>query len=120
MRTYYVYILASKSHRLYVGVTNSIDRRLYEHKSGGSNFTARYRINRLVYFETRPHPMQAIRREKAIKRMSRAEKIALIEATNPHWKDLAEDWFDPPDPAVPNPTEVEQQQIPRRAKRGEG
>ena len=90
MRQYFVYILASKSHRLYVGVTNNLERRLYEHRAGWSDFTARYRINRLVYFETRPHPMQAIGREKALKHLSRAEKIALIEAGNPHWKDLAE------------------------------
>jgi putative endonuclease len=98
MLQFFVYILASKSHRLYVGVTNNIERRLYEHRVGWSDFTARYRINRLVYYETRPHPMQAIRREKAIKHLSRAEKIALIEARNPRWKDLAEGWFDPPDP----------------------
>jgi putative endonuclease len=99
MRQFFVYILASKSHRLYVGVTNNLERRLWEHRAGWSSFTARYRINRLVYWETRPHPMQAIRREKAIKHLSRAEKIALIEATNPRWKDLADGWFDPPNPA---------------------
>ena len=97
VRQFFVYILASKSHRVYVGVTNNLERRLYEHRAGWSEFTARYRINRLVYVETRPHPMQAIRREKAIKHLSRAEKINLIETNNPRWKDLAAGWFDPPD-----------------------
>ena len=103
VRQYFVYILASKSHRLYIGVTNNLARRLFEHRSGWSYFTSRYRINRLVYHETRPHPMQAIRREKAIKRMSRAEKTTLIEAANPKWKDLAADWFDPPDTQYTEP-----------------
>jgi len=101
MRQFFIYILASKSHRLYVGVTNNIERRIYEHRDGRSHFTARYHIDRLVYFETRPHPMQAIRREKAIKRLTRAEKISLIERTNPHWNDLADRWLDRPLPANP-------------------
>ena len=96
MRQYYVYILASKSRRLYVGVTNDVVRRVYQHKAQWGDFTARYRIDELVYYETRPHPMQAIRREKQIKRMSRDQKIALIESCNPCWGDLARDWFDPP------------------------
>ena len=76
MRQFFIYILASKSHRLYVGVTNNIERRTYEHRAGWSEFTGRYRIDRLVYFETSSHPTQAIRREKAIKRLSRAQKSA--------------------------------------------
>jgi putative endonuclease len=96
MREFHVYILASKSHRLYVGVTNDVVRRVYEHKNGWALFTARYRIDQLVYYETQRHPMQAIRREKQIKRLSRAQKMELIESGNPCWVDLAHDWFDPP------------------------
>jgi putative endonuclease len=99
MRQYFVYILASHSRTLYVGVTNNLRRRLSEHRHGRSNFTARYSIHRLVYFETRPKPMQAIRREKRLKKLPRAQKIALIEVANPWWDDLAEGWFDPPPPS---------------------
>ena len=94
-----VYILSSHSHRLYVGVTNNLERRLYEHVQRCSTFTARYNINRLVYFETLGPPMSAIRREKAIKRMPRRQKIAMIESKNPYWIDLAAGWFDPPKPS---------------------
>lgn len=93
MRQFHVYILASKSRRLYVGVTNDLVRRVYQHLTGSGDFTSRYRINRLVYFEEFGHPMQAIRREKAIKRMLRREKIEMIEKTNPAWNDLAAAWF---------------------------
>jgi putative endonuclease len=98
VRQFYVYILASKSHRLYVGVTNDIVRRMYEHVTGSSNFTARYRVKRLVYFEELSTPIAAIRREKRLKAMLRAKKIALIEAKNPAWDDLAADWFEGPSP----------------------
>jgi putative endonuclease len=98
MKMFYVYILASHSRRLYVGMTNDLARRAWEHTRGWSNFTARYRVHRLVYVEFRPHPMQAIRREKQIKRLSRAQRVALIEKHNPMWLDLADGWFDhPPD-----------------------
>jgi putative endonuclease len=59
-------------------------------------FTARYRINRLVYFETYAEPVQAITREKRLKGLLRSKKIALIEGSNPHWRDLAEGWFESP------------------------
>lgn len=85
---------AVKSRRLYVGVTNNLERRLYQHRIGDVTFTSRYRINRLVYYEIFPHPMSAIQREKAIKGFRRAKKIALIEACNPLWQDLAAGWFD--------------------------
>src|SRR5205823_608711 len=93
VRQFFVYILASKSRRLYVGVTNDLARRVYSHRAGFSRFTARYRIIRLVHFETIPHPMQAIAREKQIKGWLRWKKIALIESKNPAWDDLAEGWF---------------------------
>jgi putative endonuclease len=76
-----------------VGVTNNLERRVFEHVHGWSDFTARYRIHRLVYFEVLRHPMTAIKREKEIKGWSRAKRIALVETLNSTWKDLAKDWF---------------------------
>ena len=96
MRQYYTYILASHSRRLYVGMTNDLVKRMYYHRSATDSFAKRYRTLRLVYFEVHRHPMNAITREKRIKRWLRSKKIALIEATNPAWDDLAEGWLDPP------------------------
>ena len=93
MREYYVYILASASKRLYVGATNNLVRRLWQHRSGcGSEFAARYRIVALVHYETTGNPYSAISREKQIKGWRREKKIALIESRNPDWRDLAKDW----------------------------
>jgi len=92
----YVYILANKSRQLYVGVTNHIERRIYEHLTGSCNFTSRYRITRLVYVESVGTPIAAIRREKRIKAMVRSKKVALIELENPAWDDLADGWFELP------------------------
>ena len=94
MRQFFVYILASKSRRLYVGVTNNLERRLYEHLSGDVGFTARYRIHRLVYFETTGDALAAIAREKQMKGWVRSKKIALVESINPLWNDLSEPWLD--------------------------
>ena len=89
-RIYYVYILANRSRTLYTGVTNDLTRRLYQHRSGLiSGFTSRYAIHRLVHVETATNPVDAITREKQIKRWTRAKKVALIEATNPEWLDLS-------------------------------
>jgi putative endonuclease len=96
MRRYYTYIVASKSRCLYVGVTNNLERRMYEHVAGWSEFTARYHITRLVYYEIFPHPMQAIHREKRLKKLLRAEKVRLITEANPLWVDLADGWFGHP------------------------
>lgn len=94
-RTFTIYILASLSRRLYVGVTNDLVRRLYEHRTSISpSFTARYRINRLVYFEQTANARSAIQRETQIKGWSREKKLALIESTNAAWLDLSKDWFD--------------------------
>jgi putative endonuclease len=94
VRSYYVYILASRTRVLYVGVTNNLQRRVYQHRTGtASQFTARYRTTRLVYCEETPDIPDAITREKQIKGWTRAKKIALIEADNPQWIDLAGDWF---------------------------
>lgn len=93
MREYYVYILASDNKRLYVGVTNNLTRRLWQHRSGcGSAFALRYRIKSLVYFEATGNAHTAISREKQIKSWRRDKKTALIEAQNPDWRDLATDW----------------------------
>ena len=92
-KCYYVYILASKSRALYVGVTNDLARRVYEHKHKRvPGFTSHYNIDRLVHYEMGQDIEAAILREKEIKRWRRAKKIALIEATNPSWRDLSEDW----------------------------
>jgi putative endonuclease len=94
--TYWVYILASKPHgTLYIGVTNSLERRVWQHRSGTTaGFTCTYGVNRLVYFEDFRGAENAIAREKQLKGWLRAKKIALIEKENPLWKDLAEGWFE--------------------------
>jgi putative endonuclease len=95
LRTFYVYILANRSRTLYTGVTNDLEHRVRQHKAGaGSEFTSRYHITRLVYYEAFTDVRQAIEWEKRIKGWTRAKKVALIEERNPHWKDLAEDWFE--------------------------
>ena len=92
---YFVYILASKSRRLYVGVTNDLERRIYEHKKKlADGFTQMYKIDRLVHFEETSDALAAIEREKQIKGMLRVKKIALIESGNPTWEDLSEGWYE--------------------------
>ena len=93
MRQFYVYILASRSRRLYVGVTNNLLVRLARHRDGECTFTARYRISRLVYFECTANVMGAIAREKQIKAWRRAKRVALVERSNPAWDDLAPAWL---------------------------
>jgi putative endonuclease len=96
-RTFTVYILASQSHRLYVGMTGDLVRRLGDHRSAIlPSFTSRYRINQLVYFEDMADAKSAIQRETEIKGWSREKKVQLIESTNAGWLDLSADWFDPP------------------------
>jgi len=91
---YFVYILASKSRRLYTGVTNDLERRTYEHKQKlADGFTKMYKIDRLVFFEETSDVRVAIEREKQIKGLLRAKKIALIESINPTWEDLSEAWY---------------------------
>jgi putative endonuclease len=88
-RSYYVYMMASPSQTLYTGVTNDLERRVAEHKSGTGQFTSRYRVTELVYFEEFRYIDAAIEREKQIKGLLRKKKIALVEAMNPTWKDLS-------------------------------
>ena len=93
MKQYYVYIMTNRSGTLYIGVTNNLERSVYEHKQKlVPGFTSRYNINRLVYFETTSNINSAIAREKQIKGWLRSKKLALTETTNPQWRDLSEDW----------------------------
>ena len=93
MHEYYVYIMTNRSGTLYTGVTNDLQRRVWEHGQGmGSEFTTKYRINRLIYYETYTDVRDAIAREKQIKGWRRAKKTALIATMNPEWRDLSEDW----------------------------
>ncbi|MBV8505262.1 MAG: GIY-YIG nuclease family protein [Alphaproteobacteria bacterium] len=87
---FYVYLLASKPYgTLYIGVTSDLAKRVYEHKSKAvPGFTARYGIDRLVWFEAHASVEAAIRREKQIKEWKREWKFNLIERDNPHWIDL--------------------------------
>jgi len=95
VKQYYVYIMANRSRTLYTGVTNDLERRVYEHKQGiGSRFTSKYRIKHLVYCESCANAQDAITREKQIKGWLRAKKIALIESANPQWKDLSAGWYE--------------------------
>ncbi len=90
MTTYYVYMMASRSGTLYVGVTNDLIRRVFEHKHGLlKGFTSKYRVTRLVYFEDTAEVGAAIAREKELKGWLRAKKIALVETVNPGWRDLS-------------------------------
>ena len=94
-RTYYVYILASKRNgTLYIGVTNNLGRRVYQHRMGmAEGFTKRYNVHRLVYYETTCDVRFAIGREKRMKKWKRSWKIELIESVNPEWKDLYNDFI---------------------------
>jgi putative endonuclease len=95
MQRYYVYIMASKSRVLYVGITNDVRRRVWEHKKDANpGFTSNYRIHRLVYFESFKYVGNAIAREKRIKGWLREKKVALIRSVNPTWEDLSAAWFD--------------------------
>ena len=90
---YFVYILTNKTNvTLYTGITNNLERRLWEHKTHAdpNSFTAKYNVNKLVYFEMTPSAEGAIAREKQIKSWSRKKKNQLIEQKNPNWNDLWE------------------------------
>jgi putative endonuclease len=90
---YWVYIVASLHGTLYIGITNNLERRMREHKSGEfEGFASKYHCNRLVYWESFDDVQRAIGREKQLKRWRREKKAALIELMNPRWQDLAEKW----------------------------
>jgi putative endonuclease len=94
-KQYCVYIMTNHHNNvLYTGVTNDLQRRVLEHKSGkGSTFTSKYQINKLVYFECGEDIHAAVYREKQIKAGSRQKKIDLVNSMNPEWKDLYEEYF---------------------------
>ncbi len=89
-REYFVYILTNGRHTvLYTGVTSKLIQRIHQHRThAAQGFTARYNVEKLVYFERHDHPDSAIAREKQLKVGSRARKAALINAANPEWRDL--------------------------------
>ena len=103
MRDYYVYVMTNASHTLYVGVTNSLQRRVWERKHRAlPGFTSRYRIDRLVYYETTTSRESAIAREKQLKGWLRRKKINLIRSANPGWEDLSDAWTIEAAPATPS------------------
>ncbi len=92
-RQYYVYILTNRTGNLYVGVTNNLERRMYEHKSKSvRGYTSKYNLTRLAYYEQTSSIEAAIAREKEIKGWLRRKKDALVETMNPQWRDLSLDW----------------------------
>jgi len=94
-RLFSTYIVSNTSMTLYIGVTNSLLRRVLQHKRGeGSAFTARYHFDRLVYFEQTTDVRDAIAREKQLKGWNRKRKIELIKTMNPTWRDLSADWIE--------------------------
>ena len=90
-RTYYVYLLTSKNNRvIYVGVSNDLKRRVYDHKTKGvKGFTEKYSVNKLVYYEQTSDVITALSREKEIKKWRREKKNALVAQHNPRWNDLS-------------------------------
>ena len=100
-KTCYVCMLSSRSRNLYIGVTSDLYLRVHQHKTkqlGGH--TAKYNIDRLVYFEEFPTPGQAIAREKELKLFVRGRKIELIDGCNPTWEDLSDGWYEETSPQV--------------------
>ena len=94
-RQYFVYIMTNRSKTLYVGVTNSLRRRVWQHITGqGSEFAKQYKVDRLVYYERFEDVRNATVREKQIKGWLRIKKIALIISVNPTWADLSEGWYE--------------------------
>ncbi len=102
MKNYFVYILTNKTGTvLYIGVTNNLERRLYEHQNKlFAGFTAKYNLTRLVHYEQTGDATAAIAREKQLKGWTRAKKIALINGSNPKWQDLASEWRELRDPSL--------------------
>ena len=89
MKNYYVYIMSNEARTLYIGVTNNLERRLYEHKNKlFDGFTKKYNLTKLVYYEETDDIRDAIDREKQLKGQLRIKKIILIEENNPGWDDL--------------------------------
>jgi putative endonuclease len=94
MKDYFVYIMANEARTIYVGVTNDLERRVYQHKAKAiEGFTSRYSLDKLVYYAATTDVREAIAGEKRIKGWTRAKKVALIEETNPYWDDLSAGWY---------------------------
>ena len=94
MHQYFVYLMANNTKMLYTGVTNNLERRVFEHKNHlTAGYTKKYNITKLVYFEETNDVQEAIAREKRIKGWLRTKKVALIESVNPEWQDLSADWY---------------------------
>ena len=91
---YYVYMITNKTNSvLYTGITNNLERRLYEHKNKlVKGFTSKYNVNKLVYFDHTEDVISAITREKEIKGWKRDKKNKLVASMNPEWKDLSEEF----------------------------
>jgi putative endonuclease len=94
MNSYYIYILGNwTGDVLYIGMTNNLERRVYEHKQKlVSGFTKKYSVDKLLYHETYDTADDAIKREKQLKKWRRDKKVQLIERLNPKWKDLSDNW----------------------------
>ncbi|MBI4496372.1 MAG: GIY-YIG nuclease family protein [Chloroflexi bacterium] len=94
MKQYYVYIMSNPARTLYTGMTNDLERRVYEHKHGlVPGFTSKYGLTQLVYFGVTADVRDAIAREKQIKGWVRQKKIELVTSLNPEWCDLSAGWF---------------------------
>ncbi|MCC1484996.1 GIY-YIG nuclease family protein [Winogradskyella immobilis] len=93
---YYLYLITNKKNGvLYIGITNDLERRMYEHKNKLiKGFSFKYNLDKLMYFETYQYINDAIKREKNMKKWKREWKIKLIETDNIDWADLSHDWFD--------------------------
>jgi putative endonuclease len=93
-RRYYIYLITNWNNKvMYVGVTNNLERRIYEHKNKMiKGFTEKYNVSKLVYFEETQDVIAAIEREKQIKKWRRQKKDQLVNSSNPTWKDLSLEW----------------------------
>ena len=95
MNNFFVYIITNKNRKvLYIGVTNDLERRVWEHRNKViKGFSSRYSLSILIYYEMAADPRSAIEREKELKGWRREKKVKLIETMNPRWMDLSEGWF---------------------------
>jgi putative endonuclease len=94
-REFFIYIMASPTRNTYIGVTNNLERRVWEHKNGATlGYASKIGATKLVYVETYPDIRDAIAREKDLKDWRREKKIALIESQNPFWNDLSRGWYE--------------------------
>jgi putative endonuclease len=93
MHEYVVYLLASRSRRLYVGMTSNLEQRVAQHKAKAiAGFTSRYNVDRLVWYESTNSAIDAAERERQLKNWRREKKVALIKMENAEWEDLAAEW----------------------------